>query len=193
MALRRPRPGRSIGPGSFSLGAILKCLQSRRWNPTCSSRHLGVKEGFILQEGKSGNPVSAGGSQEFKASQTRWSWQISSGSNPQTFLILGGRIPLFSTSALLVSTERKTWCSTAPGEDERQPLGVQGQPDLSDLNALVWVQSSDIRSFRRRNPTFGHRGGKRRPFPTGGKAWPSLCHALPGLVCVSQDSPCLAS
>lgn len=185
MALRRPQPGRSIGPGSSSLGVILECLQFRRRNLTHSSRHLGMKEGFILQEGKSGNPVSPGGSQESKASQTRWSWQISSGSNPQTFLILGGRIPLSSMSALLVSTGRKTWRSTASGEDERQPLGVQGQPDLSDLSALVWEQSLDIRSFRRRNPTFGHGGGKGRPFPTGGKAWPCLCHALPGLACFS--------
>lgn len=83
-------------------------------------------------------------------------------------------------------------CTSVSGAAVRQLLGGQCQPDLSILAVFHWEQSSDVCSFRRQNPTLGHKllTTQDGSFPQEGKLGTSVCErqSLGG-----QDHPDLSA
>lgn len=86
--LRGGRPARPIGSVSVHLRAILR--PSQLWD--VESKVQPLQDIAFPQEGKPGVPLPqgqlGGGLQENEASQTHWSWQLSSGNNPGMYRIL---------------------------------------------------------------------------------------------------------
>lgn len=82
------------------------------------------------------------GRQESKVNQSHRSQQLSSGINPHSFVVLGGRIPLSATGTWPFSAARKAQCPTVFGEAEIWPLRDQGQwhPSSCQLPWCPWLK-----------------------------------------------------